>query len=359
MIAARSAVEALRRAACKLEDLEPNDIDGDFRFAPASDDQQFIDLYLYDQAAGGAGFVKAASRDPQRLVEKAIALLDDCTCDDSCYQCLRSYKNRFDHAMFDRFTGGDLLKACFAGTPLAISNRREDEALDRLARDLEDSGAPVIKADGGLIDESGRVICLAHPFAETEPCTLRAQALATGREVAAVDILLVNRALPIATNVALVGPISTRTTALTSDSSGTPELTPAMIVAGDLVGDAATPRYAVPGADAGDLLFRVTGNMLSGKNGDGQGGAVVSGAVCLFRPFTGTPTKTDLYLLRRKDSHAFGSTSAEWTVGVLQPVNGGMRIRYRAASQHMECASELVVPADAVEVVAQFVKVAA
>jgi hypothetical protein len=34
-IGARSAVEALRRAACLLEDLEPNDIDGDFRFAPS------------------------------------------------------------------------------------------------------------------------------------------------------------------------------------------------------------------------------------------------------------------------------------------------------------------------------------
>jgi ATP-dependent helicase YprA (DUF1998 family) len=357
MIAARSAVEALRRAACKLEDLDPNDIDGDFRFAPASDDQQFIDLYLYDQAAGGAGFVKAASRDPQRLVEKAIALLDDCTCDDSCYQCLRSYKNRFDHAMFDRFTGGDLLKACFVGTPLGISERREDEALDRLARDLEESGAPVTKADGGLIDESGRVICLSHPFNDSEPCTARAQALASGKDVAAVDILLVVRALPIATNVALAGPVSTGATTLAPDPAGTPELTSAMIVAGNLAGDAASPRYAVGGAEAGDLLFRVTGNMLSGKNGDGQGGTVLAGALCLFRPFSGTPTKTDLYLLRRTDGHAFGSTSAEWTVGVLQPVTGGMRIRYRAASHHMECASELVVPADAVAALAQFVKV--
>ena len=71
-IAARSAVEALRRAACLLEDLEPNDIDGDFRFAPGDGTRQFIDLYLYDQAAGGAGFVKAAARDPQRLVDSAL-----------------------------------------------------------------------------------------------------------------------------------------------------------------------------------------------------------------------------------------------------------------------------------------------
>lgn len=359
IIAARSAVEALRRAACLLEDLEPNDIDGDFRFAQASGDQQFIDLYLYDQAAGGAGFVKAASRDPQRLIDKAIALLDGCDCDDSCYQCLRSYKNRFDHAMFDRFTGGDLLKACFTGTPLDISKRREDEALRRLARDLEESGAPVTETSGGLIDEGGRVICLSHPFNDSEPCTARAKALASEKEVATVDILLVVRALPIATNVALAGPVSVGTTTLTPDPSGIPELTPEMVVAANLTVEAATVRYAVDGAEADDLLFRVKGNMLSGKNGDGQGRAVPSGALCLFRPFKGEPTKTDLYLLRRRDGHAFGSTSAEWTVGVLQPVKGGMRIRYRASSQHMDCASELVVPAEEVEVLAQFVKVVA
>lgn len=201
------------------------------------------------------------------------------------------------------------------------------------------------------------MICLSHPFHDSEPCTARAQALASGKDVAAVDILLVVRALPIATNVALVGPVSTGATTLASDPAGTPELTPAMIIAGNLAGEAGSPRYAVGGAEVGDLLFRITGNMLSGKNGDGKGGAVASGALCLFRPFNGTPAKTELYLLRRTDGHAFGSTSADWTVGVLQPVTGGMRIRYRAASHHMECASELVVPADAVSVLAQFVKV--
>lgn len=364
MIAARSAVEALRRAACKLEDLEPNDIDGDFRFAPANGDHQFIDLYLYDQAAGGAGFVKAASRDPERLFSQAITLLEECSCDDSCYQCLRSYKNRFEHSMFDRFTGGDLLKACCAGVPLDISQKREDEALKRLARDLEESGATVVNCDGALIDANGRVICLSHPFQDTEPCTTRAKAASSGKEFIAVDILLVARALPIATNIALADKASSASVALNLDPAGIPELTPAMLVSGDLVGDGATPRYAVPGAEQGDLLFRVIGNMLSGKNGDGQSGAVPSGALCLFRPFSGIPTKSDAYLLRRTDGHAFGATSAEWSVGLLQPQQGAAdsqdakktRIRYRAASQHLECASELV-PSNAIEVLARFVKV--
>src|SRR5262249_4934802 len=170
-IAARSAVEALRRAACLLEDLEPNDIDGDFRFAPGDGTWQFIDLYLYDQAAGGAGFVKAAARDPQRLVDAALNLLDSCTCDDSCYQCLRSYKNRYEHALFDRHIGADLLRACFKGVPLTIDPAREDYALKRLASDLEESGATVTCVNGGLILGDGRIIGLSHPFLDRELCS--------------------------------------------------------------------------------------------------------------------------------------------------------------------------------------------
>ena len=174
-IAARSAAEALRRAACMLEDLEPNDIDGDFRFAPGDGTRQFIDLYLYDQAAGGAGFVKAAARDPHRLVDAALKLLDDCTCDDSCYQCLRSYKNRFDHSLFDRRIGADLLRAGFKGKPLTIEADREDYALDRLHRDLTESGAAMTRIEGGLMDADGKFICLSHPFREDEPCSARAK----------------------------------------------------------------------------------------------------------------------------------------------------------------------------------------
>ena len=119
---------------------------------PAMGRNQFIDLYLYDQAAGGAGFVKAAARDPHRLVDAALNLLDSCTCDDSCYQCLRSYKNRYEHALFDRRIGADLLRACFKGVPLHNPCRdREDYALNRLENDLKESGATVIRADGGLI----------------------------------------------------------------------------------------------------------------------------------------------------------------------------------------------------------------
>ncbi|CAN7216594.1 DEAD/DEAH box helicase [Mesorhizobium sp. LjNodule214] len=355
-IAARSAVEALRRAACMLEDLEPNDIDGDFRFAPGDGTSQFIDLYLYDQAAGGAGFVKAAARDPQRLVNAALHLLDRCNCDDSCYQCLRSYKNRFEHALFDRRIGADLLRACFKGEPLGIDQARENYALERLKNDLIESGAAVTPAEGGLIDANGRVICLSHPFLETEPCTARARALSEGKETIAVDILLVLRALPIASNIAQLTPNFDPTSGLKADPDGIPELTPAMVVAGNLAPVGVVPRFTVMDAEPGDILFRLTANTLSGKNGNGIGGEVTKGTMCLFRPISVEPTNKDVYLVRRTDGQAFGATSDSWTVGIPQQVSNGVRMRYRADSKYMECTSELIMPPDAIQPLAIFVK---
>lgn len=350
-IAARSAVEALRRAACALEDLEPNDIDGDFRFAPGSADHQFIDLYLYDQAAGGAGFVKAAARDPHKLVDAALDLLDRCDCDDSCYQCLRSYKNRYDHALFDRRIGADLLRAAFKGSPLAIDPEREDYALDRLAADLEESGATITRVEGGLVEANGKIICLAHPFVENVPCSPRARALIEGKDAVAVDILLVLRALPIASNEALSVPNVDVNAGLKVDPNGVPELSAKQVTMGDTVAGSEAPRFAVADAEAGDFLFKLDANTLSGKAG------VAKGTMCLFRPFAGEPTKTDTYLVRRSDGEAFGATRAGWTVGLLQPLEGDqIRVRYRAASHHMECSSQLVQPASAVIVVAQFIK---
>lgn len=359
-IAARSAVEALRRAACLLEDLEPNDIDGDFRFAPGDITNQYIDLYLYDQAAGGAGFVRAAGRDPDRLIDRALKLLDNCTCDDSCYQCLKSYKNRYEHALFDRRIGADLLRAAFKGVPLGLDPDREDLALDRLQTDLTESGAIVTRADGGLIKADGGVICLAHPFIENRPGSTRGTLLADGKEAVAVDILLVLRALPIASNVALSVANVDLDPGLKPDPNGVPELTVEDIVAGDLTRPPTGTRFAVNDAETGDILFRLNANVLSGKKGDGNA-PVLRGAMCLFRPQEGATAKdaekTTVYLLHRTDGKVFGATGEAWTVGLLQTLSdGGVRVRYRPASHFMECASELVQPGAAIVPLARFIR---
>lgn len=356
MIAARSAVEALRRAACLLEGLEPNDIDGDFRFAPAGVTHQFIDLYLYDQAAGGAGFVKAASREPHRLVDQALELLDGCTCDDSCYQCLRSYRNRYEHDLFDRRIGADLLRAAFKGAPLTLDPIREDFALNRLATDLTESGATIARAEGGLIKDDGGIICLAHPFVENWPGSARGEALAEGKDAVALDILLVLRALPIASNAALSIANVDPNSGLKSDPDGVPELSAADVAAGNLAPAPNALRFAVSGAQDGDILFRLNANVLSGKKGDGAA-PVRKGTMCLFRPHVGEVEKAEVYLLHHLGGKAFGATGEAWTVGLLQKTlnDTKVRVRYRPASQFMECASE-VQPAEDVVAIAQFVK---
>ena len=356
-IAARSAVEALRRAACVLEDLEPNDIDGDFRFAPAAGGRQFIDLYLYDQAAGGAGFVKAAARDPQKLVISALHLLDDCTCDDSCYQCLRSYKNRFEHALFDRRVGADLLRACFLGTPPLLSVPREDLALDRLQVDLEESGAVVTRLPGGLRDAAGQLICLAHPFQPDRPSSERALQLAGESDTIAIDILMVLRALPIATARALSVPNVDVAPALKISDDGVPELSVDDVLSGADASTAGSPRFDVGAVEPGDFLFRLQAHTLTGAKGDGTR-PVAKGTLCVFRPHQGETLPQSTYLIRRSDGQAFGATGAAWTVGQLQvsKISGGMRVRYRAALDRMECASELVLPVEAVSAIALFVR---
>jgi hypothetical protein len=249
------------------------------------------------------------------------------------------------------------LRACFQGVALGIDPSREDYALKRLAADLKESGASVTAADGGLILPDGRVIVLSHPFLDREPCSQRARKLADGKSATAVDLLLVLRALPIASNVALAVPNVEAAPALTPSADGVPELTPQQAIDGKLKPAASAARFAVAGAEKGDFLFRLNANSLSGKKGDGVGAPVPKGSLCLFRPFSGEVSKVDAYLIRRTDGKAFGATGAPWTVGLLQQTsNGGMRVRYRAAAQYMECASELVMPASAVEPLAVFVK---
>ncbi|MBY3294460.1 DEAD/DEAH box helicase [Rhizobium laguerreae] len=353
-IAARSAAEALRRAACMLEDLEPNDIDGDFRFAPGNSTAQFIDLYLYDQAAGGAGFVKAATRSPHRLVDKALSLLDNCTCDDSCYQCLRSYRNRFDHKLFDRRIGADLLRATFKGVRLDLDARQAASALARLEADIKASGGHVTPAQGGLLDDSGRLICLSHPFQPDAPVDALAKSF--DGDVVPIDLLLVVRALPIATNQTMTDGGQPNRQDGADTTGGVPELTTREASLGVIQPGANAGRYPVAVAQENDFVFRLNANTLSGSKGDGTR-AVPKGTLCLFRPVDGPPVDNEVYLIHHQDGDAFGATGDSWTVGIIQDKGAeGTRVRYRADSRHMECASELVPPTRTIVALAKFIK---
>lgn len=95
-------------------------------------------VYLYDTLAGGAGFARQAGEHGLTLFQDAIELLEGCPgqCDRSCYRCLRSFKNRFEHGLLDRFVGASLLRYLVYETDPVLDRRRLDQAADRLYTDL-------------------------------------------------------------------------------------------------------------------------------------------------------------------------------------------------------------------------------
>jgi hypothetical protein len=98
-----------------------------------------VEIYLYDTLPGGAGFVRQAGELELRLIEKAQTILNDCpeNCDSSCYRCLRSYKNKFDHHLLDRHVAGRLCRFLLTAELPTITHERAERAAELLFNDLE------------------------------------------------------------------------------------------------------------------------------------------------------------------------------------------------------------------------------
>jgi hypothetical protein len=60
------------------------------------------ELILFDTAPGGAGYSREVAGNLKQVLSVASKILEDCGCGDSCYRCLRSYRNQWIHARLDR-----------------------------------------------------------------------------------------------------------------------------------------------------------------------------------------------------------------------------------------------------------------
>lgn len=71
-------------------------------------------IILYDAVAGGAGHVRRLiTKDAgvfQKVLNKALSIVQNCNCSPSCYQCLRNYYNSKVHDQLDRFKAAAFLK---------------------------------------------------------------------------------------------------------------------------------------------------------------------------------------------------------------------------------------------------------
>ena len=143
-VALRTISEALTKAACARLQLEANELQAEYRPAltPAGRDGREAEIYLYDTLPGGAGFARQVGRLGLTVFKDALRVLQTCpeNCDRSCYRCLRSYKNKFEHDLLDRHVGASLLQFVLFGTASMLDAVRLERSTELLFQDLERHG---------------------------------------------------------------------------------------------------------------------------------------------------------------------------------------------------------------------------
>lgn len=143
-VALRTLSEAVTKAACKRLELEAAELQAEYRPAltAAGRDGREAEIYLYDTLPGGAGFAQRVGLLGLTVFEEALRILEHCpeNCDRSCYRCLRSYKNKFEHDLLDRHIGASLLRFTLNGTTPTLDVARLERSTDLLFQDLERHG---------------------------------------------------------------------------------------------------------------------------------------------------------------------------------------------------------------------------
>jgi len=121
-----SVMYALLEAMSDVLDIERTDIKGclhKIRY----EKHLIYAVILYDAVAGGAGHVRRLSKNDgktlEKVIEKAIDITKNCSCDPSCYKCLRNYYNQAVHDNLNRKNAYKFLEA-FSGE-IVVNNDKE------------------------------------------------------------------------------------------------------------------------------------------------------------------------------------------------------------------------------------------
>ena len=169
-VALKTLSEALAKAACQLLELEPDEIMAEYRPALSPDGMvgKEAEIFLYDTLPGGAGFSAEIAEAGSKLFEKARSILNTCPeeCDSSCYRCLRTFKNKFEHGLLDRHIGAQLLEHLLDGTPTGFSRDRLRSSTALLYNDLCRQGPDGIRFSMNLQVPSNESTSITSILAE-------------------------------------------------------------------------------------------------------------------------------------------------------------------------------------------------
>lgn len=139
-VALRTIAEAMTITATDLLEIDATELQAEFRPAltPGGTEGLEAEIYLYDTLAGGAGFTRRVAELGDGVLKATLDRLEHCPagCDQSCYRCLRSFRNRFEHGLLDRKVGGSLLRYLLYGTMPTLDADRLELSTSRLYNEL-------------------------------------------------------------------------------------------------------------------------------------------------------------------------------------------------------------------------------
>jgi len=155
-VALRTISEALTKAACRLLELEPMELQAEYRPALTAAGRDGIEAEIIPvrHASWRSRLYETRRCARASVFREALAILEKCPddCDRSCYRCLRSYKNKFEHDLLDRQLGASLLRFLLDGTEPELDPNRVAYSTDLLINDLERQGID------GLVLERNRSV---------------------------------------------------------------------------------------------------------------------------------------------------------------------------------------------------------
>jgi hypothetical protein len=110
------------------------------------------EIFLYDTLPGGAGFASQLVECGTELFQRALRLVKTCpeNCDASCYRCLRSFKNKFEHRLLDRHVAAELLEYLLTGTLPEFDEHRLRNSTSLLYRDLLRQGDGTVNFEANV-----------------------------------------------------------------------------------------------------------------------------------------------------------------------------------------------------------------
>jgi hypothetical protein len=139
-VALRTVSEALAKAASQLLEIEPAELMAEYRpsLTPEGREGLKAEIFLYDTLPGGAGFSSQLVGCGKKLFQRALTLMKTCpeNCEASCYRCLRSFKNKFEHRLLDRHVGAELVEYLLTGTQAEFDAQRLQKSTTLLYNDL-------------------------------------------------------------------------------------------------------------------------------------------------------------------------------------------------------------------------------